>query len=188
MYVTPKEASKHFSVSDQALRSWAKDGKIKFTVTEGGHRRYYIRTENTVRQPGERVVYARVSSKKQEGDLCRQVEFLQAKYPGCRVVSDIGSGINFKRKGFRAILEGLFRGAVQEVVVAKRDRFTRFGFDLFEWIFEQHGAQLLSDQADIETNENELADDLMAIVTVFSARYYGRRKYNVLKENQDLSS
>lgn len=181
MHVNPKEASRHYNVSNQTLRSWANQGKIKFITTQGGHRRYCI-AENTVHnEDGQKIIYARVSSKKQQGDLDRQIGFLQTKYPGYRVVSDVGSGINFKRKGFKAILEGVFQGNIKEVVVSQRDRFTRFGFDLFEWIFEKHHALLLSDHANTEKHPSEeLSEDLMAIVTVFSARYYGRRKYKVL--------
>lgn len=190
MYVTPKQASKHYNVSEQALRSWAIQGKIKYITTKGGHRRYSITEPNGCKnEPIEKVIYARVSSKKQQGDLDRQIQFLQSKYPDYRVVSDIGSGINFNRKGFKGILEGLFRGAIKEVVVAKRDRFTRFGFDLFEWIFREHGALLLSDTTGSQDHpQEELSEDLMAIITVFSARYYGKRKYKVLQENKDLSN
>ena len=189
MYVKPKEASKHYNVSEQALRQWAHDGKIKYYTTKGGHRRYSIGTIDPKNEAGAKVIYARVSSKKQQGDLDRQVEFLQNKYPKYRVVTDIGSGINFKRRGFKGILEGVFKGTIKEVVVAKRDRFTRFGFDLFEWIFTEHNSQLISDQSDIgKCPENELSEDLMAIITVFSSKYYGRRKYKVLQENKDLSN
>jgi len=191
MYVTPKEASKHYNVSEQALRTWSIQGKIKYFTTKGGHRRYCISDTNDECKnvPVEKIIYARVSSKKQQGDLDRQIQFLKTRYPGYIIVSDIGSGINFKRKGFKSVLERVFKGTVKEVVVAKRDRFTRFGFDLFEWIFSQHNALLLSDQTGPEDiPETELSDDLMAIITVFSARYYGKRKYKILQENKDLSN
>lgn len=190
MYVNPKQASQHYNVSDQTLRSWALQGKIKYFTTKGGHRRYSIDESNECKnEPETKVIYARVSSKKQQGDLDRQIEFLQSKYPHHRIISDIGSGINFNRKGFKGILEGVFRGAIQEVVVAKRDRFTRFGFDLFEWIFKEHNALLLSDSTESSNDpQDELSEDLMAIITVFSARYYGKRKYKVLQENKDLSN
>jgi predicted site-specific integrase-resolvase len=187
MYVTPKEASKYYNVSEQALRSWAITGKIKYFTTKGGHRRYST-DEQVGNNEGEKVIYARVSSRKQQGDLDRQIKYLQSKYPTHRIVSDIGSGINFKRKGFKGILEGVFKGTIKEVVVAKRDRFTRFGFDLFEWIFEKHKALLIPDQPDGKPEESELSEDLMAIITVFTARYYGKRKYSVLQENKDLSN
>ena len=189
MYANPKEASKYYNVSEQALRSWAIQGKIKYFTTKGGHRRYSISDQECKQEPTEKIVYARVSSKKQQGDLDRQIKFLQTKYPKHKIISDIGSGINFKRKGFKRILEGIFKGIIKEVVVSKRDRFTRFGFELFEWIFKEHNALLLSDSTSPEkSSEEELSEDLMAIITVFSSRYYGRRRNNILQKNKDLSN
>ena len=127
-----------------------------------------------------KIIYSRVSSNKQKEDLQRQTEYLQTKYPEHQSITDIGSGINFNRKGLRQILEGVFKGNITEVVVAHKDRFTRFGYDLFEWIFEQHQAVLICDNKDNKDNKeptNELTDDLMSIITVFTARYYGKRKY-----------
>jgi predicted site-specific integrase-resolvase len=73
-------------------------------------------------------------------------------------------------------------------VVAKKDRFSRFGFELFEWIFKQFGASIVVvDGTEQFSPEVELAEDLMSIITVFSARYYGSRKYKILPENSDLS-
>lgn len=113
---------------------------------------------------------------------------LQSKYPDYEVISDIGSGINFKRKGLQTILELTFRGCLQTIVVAHRDRLTRFAFELFEFIFKQHNVTLeVMSSQDNEQPINELAQDLLAIITVFTARYYGSRKYNVLKKAKDLS-
>jgi len=198
MYVTPKEAIKYYKVSEQALRSWANTGKIQYYTTKGGHRRYLLPTENTTNELGDvtgeaeqhrkKIIYARVSSQKQKGDLGRQIEFLKTKYPDYQVISDIGSGINFDRKGFKNILDGVFKGTISEVVVTHRDRFTRFGFELFEWIFQQHNSQLLSDQTDNKNAQEELSEDLLSIITVFTARYYGKRKYKILSENPNIST
>lgn len=179
-YVKPKEASKYFNVSENTLRVWSSQGKIKYTTTKGGHRRYCINDE-----PKEtkqiKVIYSRVSSKKQHEDLQRQTEYLKTKYPEHTIVTDIGSGINFQRKGFKRILEGVFKGNISEVVVAHKDRFTRFGYSLFEWIFKQHHSTLICDKEEDKEEdkepENELTEDLMSIITVFTARYYGKRKY-----------
>ena len=181
MYVKPREASKYFNVSDNTLRCWARDGKIQYFTTEGGHRRYLLPTERSNQSQNEtmrqKIIYARVSSSKQREDLVRQVDFLKIKYPNHVVITDIGSGINFERVGFKRILEKLFSGNVEEVVVAHRDRFTRFGFSLFEWIFKRHNATLLCDTEASTSDGGELSEDIMAIITVFSARYHGRRKY-----------
>ena len=175
-YVKPKDASKYYNVSENTLRSWSSQGKIKYITTQGGHRRYRI--NNTPKQPNQiKIIYSRVSSKKQKEDLQRQTKYLQTKYPEHQSITDIGSGINFNRKGLRQILEGVFKGNITEVVVAHKDRFTRFGYDLFEWIFEQHQAVLICDNEENKEPENELTEDLMSIITVFTARYYGRRKY-----------
>ena len=182
-YVNPKVASKYFKVCENTLRTWSIEGKIKYTTTEGGHRRYLL--SETPKQTNQiKVIYTRVSSKKQQEDLVRQTEYLKDKYKTHIVISDIGSGINFERTGFKKILDGVFKGNITEVVVAHRDRFTRvgfaptrFGYSLFEWIFKQHQAILICDQKQGEEPTNELSEDLMSIITVFTARYYGKRKY-----------
>ena len=186
MYVRPKQASKYYNVSEQALRVWANTGKLKYTTTQGGHRRYLLEnidtTTNILPAEQRKIIYARVSSRKQKDDLDRQSEYLKSKYPSHTLITDIGSGINFDRPGFKRILEGVFSGTIKEVMVAHKDRFSRFGYSLFEWIFQQHNSKLVYDSESETSKQQELSDDLMAIITVFSARYYGRRKYkrNVL--------
>lgn len=179
MYVTPKKASKYYGVSENALRMWANDSQIKYIKTKGGHRRYQLSelkmSKTTSRE--KEIVYVRVSSKKQKDDLTRQTNYMRQKYPNHKVIKDIGSGINFKRKGFKRILEELFNGNIKEVVVAHKDRFSRFGYSLFEWIFQQHGAKLICDKETTGDETKELSEDLMAIITVFTARYHGKRKY-----------
>lgn len=180
-HVSPSEASKILGVSKQTLRRWENEGKIDCIRTEGGHRRYHIEKIQEERKLS--VVYARVSSRKQKSDLQRQIEFLQSEYPEYEVISDIGSGLNYKRPGFRRILVELFQGNIKEVVVAYKDRFTRVSFDFFEWLFDHFGASLVVlEDIDLSPQE-EMAEDLLAIVTVFTARYHGARKYSVLSKN-----
>ena len=135
-----------------------------------------------------KVCYCRVSSRKQRDDLERQVEFLREKIPGCEIITDIGSGLNFKRKGLTSLLESVCRGDVQEIVVAHKDRLCRFGFDLIKWLVEFHnGRVLVLDNTTLSPNE-ELVDDMLAIVHVFSCRINGFRKYkSKIKEDSDLS-
>lgn len=180
---TPKQLHEKYKVSNETLRRWEIEGKLTAIKTKGGHRRYLINEttiqslENTKRS----IIYARVSSKKQEGDLQRQVEFLQQHYPEHEVVTDIGSGINFKRKGMLQVLDILLQRNLKELVVAHRDRLCRFGFPIFEHIFQACGSILtvLEDTSEDKSLEQELADDLMSIVTVFTARYHGSRKYKL---------
>jgi predicted site-specific integrase-resolvase len=113
---------------------------------------------------------------------------MRAAYPGHSIVSDVGSGLNFKRRGLRSVLERSMRGEVEEVVVAHRDRLARFGTELIDWILRVHGTRLMVQHAPVETPESELADDLLAVVTVFACRRNGKRRYKApeTKETQDV--
>ena len=184
-FFTPKQLAKTFNVTNETLIQWEKDGKIKAQRTKGGHRRYIYDVPNVSLSKDWKdnkktsFIYARVSSGKQKNDLERQVEFLQSKYPNHTIIKDIGSGINFKRRGLITLLDQVFGGNVQEVVVAHRDRLSRFGFELFEHIFErfQTSITVLSDEQ-IKDPVNDLAKDLLSVVTVFTARYNGSRSYD----------
>lgn len=184
-YVSAKEASEYFGVCSETLRDWANKEQLDCIKTKGGHRRYYIEEEKDDRKC---YVYARVSSRKQEGDLKRQVKYLRGKYPSYEVITDIGSGLNFKRQGFRTILEELFQGNIRDVVVSSGDRFSRFGTrEFFGWLFEQFNAKLtILQNRNYENPEQELSEDLLEIITVFSARYHGRRKYTDNEESKNI--
>ena len=189
--VKAHQAAAFYNVSISNLRKWARDGGIPVEKTPGGHYLYLLpEPEPDIPHDdkwSENIIYARVSSKKQSADLQRQITQMSILYPEYTVVRDIGSGINYKRKGFRAILDRLFEGNIKQVVVAHQDRFTRFGFDFFQWLFERFGAVLESvEQPSAATGEDMVAD-IMEVFTVFSARYYGRRKYLPSKEDPDLS-
>jgi predicted site-specific integrase-resolvase len=186
-FVKSNIAVKFYNVDDSTLRRWARNGKIKTEITNGNQWRYWIDSiESGDINSGsdikpEFICYARVSSVKQKADLQTQVTYLRQHYPTYTIITDIGSGINYKRPGFKRILEGVFRGTIKKVMVANRDRFSRFGFDLFEWIFQEHGATLESIQKG-DTDGQDIVTDLMEIITVFSARYYGKRKYSLQKD------
>ena len=183
----PKELSKLLNVSNECLRLWSKEGKIKSAFTEGGHRRYIFK--DMAVDERKSYIYARVSSHKQKRDLDRQIRSLQQTFPEHEVISDVGSGLNYKRKGFIKILELLFQGNIKELVVAYKDRLSRFGFELFEFMFKRFGSILTVAQGNtIKEPVNEFAEDILSIITVFTARYYGRRKYNRLQKDSDLSN
>lgn len=191
-FYTPKQLSKLLRVSPQALKNWENNGKIRAVRTNGGHRRYIIPTTSQLytdtQQPRKQFIYARVSSSKQKGDLERQIASLQKAYPSFDVIKDIGSGINFKRRGLTSLLEQVFNGNVSQVVVSHKDRLTRFGFELFELIFRRFGVVLTVLSAPrVKEPASELATDLLSIITVFTARFYGSRKYKVLPKNKVLS-
>jgi hypothetical protein len=130
-----------------------------------------------------------VSSHSQKSDLERQIEFLVSSYPGCEVIKDIGSGLNFKRKGLLALLERILSGDVGMVVVANKDRLCRFGFDLVSWLAERSECKVLVLNNHVLSPEREMLEDVLAIIDVFSCKLYGLRKYKQkIKEDPDLQS
>jgi len=108
----PKQLADKLQVSKETLRLWAENGKIKVVKTDGGHRRYIYNEQTDNKDTRLKFIYTRVSSKKQQADLERQIEYLQKIHPEYRVISDIGSGLNFNRKGLNKLLEAIITGTV----------------------------------------------------------------------------
>ena len=130
----------------------------------------------TASKKTKKYIYARVSSKKQEADLKRQIQILVDAYPGHEVISDTGSGLNFKRSGLRTLLDRVYKGVVGEVVVLHKDRLSRFAGDLLEHLFVQAGVKLVVHGHDpVSGPVNDLADDLLAVTTFFVASHNGQR-------------
>jgi predicted site-specific integrase-resolvase len=123
---TPKELANILKVSVETLKYWETTGRIKASKTKGGHRRYIYSLPDvpSSHESKKKYLYARVSSFKQKDDLQRQVDALQKAYPHHEVIQDIGSGINFRRRGLVTLLDNVLAGGVSEVVVAHRDCIT----------------------------------------------------------------
>ena len=193
-FAKPETVEKTLGIHGNTLRRWADSGKIKcIRLSKRGHRMYDIdsiqkligvsdeppaqyQKDKAIIEPID-IAYCRVSSAKQKDDLERQVKYMQDLYPNHKIITDIGSGINFKRKGLRSILEDAFKGRVREVRVSHRDRLCRFGYDLIKWTLEQHGAKLMVLDDTKTSPQEEFTEDLLAIVTVFSCRFNGMRRY-----------
>ena len=188
MFVRPKEASEYYKVSKETLRLRAISGEIEFITTLHGHHRYKIIPINANKIIRKKIIYARVSSSKQKKDLDRQIEFVKQKFPEYTIVKDIGSGFNFKRKGFISIMEQIFNGSIEELVVAHNDRLTRIGFEFILFICKNFNTKLtiLSDK-DNKEPKDEFTDEFISVITYYTSKFYGIRKYNLLKENKDLS-
>lgn len=186
MYVSPRDAQKYLGVSRSKLQCLRSAGLIEYYTTDGGQHRYNTLSldhykDGIVREEKKtNYIYARVSSIHQKGDLERQVNFLCELYPKHKVIRDIGSGLNFKRRGFRSLLEQIRKGSVGEVVVAYKDRLCRFGYELVEWLINVNGGRIIvqNKEGHAKTAESELTEDLVAIISVFSARIHGSRSYN----------
>jgi len=182
-FISAKEARRLLGVATATLINWDNQGKITTSRTPSGRRIYSKQEVLKFSSSNQSVVkkticYCRVSSKKQMDDLERQKDFFKSRYPDAELVTDVGSGINWKRKGLKTILESAMSGGIKEVVVAHRDRLCRFAFELFELIFQMYQVELIVlNNQNQESSEVELADDIMSIVHVYSCRQMGRRRY-----------
>lgn len=179
------EAASKLGLTVTTLQRWDRRGKIRVVRTLGGMRRiplsevHRLMGEQEVRVP---VLYARVSSHGQKEDLERQKERLLRAFPGAELHTDIRSGLKFDRPGFLAVLKAVQERRVSRVVVAYEDRLARFGVDLLRQVFSAYGTTLeVMDPKPKDTPETELANDLISIITSFSARLYGLRSHKTKK-------
>ena len=191
-YIKPKEASKILGVNLDTLRRMAERGEIKHIRTDTGRYLFdissFIKRGNPDIQERKTICYARVSSRGQKSDLQNQIALLKTKYPETEVISDFGSGLNFHRKGLEKIMDLAYKGELKELVVTYKDRLCRFGFELIEYILKtQSNAKIVVLCHNSTSKESELATDLLSIITVFSARMHGLRKYkNQIKEDKSI--
>jgi len=190
-YYTPREAARALGYNVDYLRQLAKKGNIDFIMSPGGQRRYdvdgFIKSQKQA--DGSAICYCRVSGKAQSDDLASQVEYMRQRFPDAEIITDFGSGINFKRKGLRSILERVLRGDKLRIIVAHRDRLARFGGEVIQFLVEQNGGEVVVLDQTIYSPEEELTADLLSILHVFSCRMYGLRRYrDKIKEDPNLTN
>ena len=143
VYLPSRKAAERLGLHPNTLRNYADQGKIPHYRNSAGQRLYDVDAYLRGSIPAETVCYCRVSSARQGEDLQRQVDFMRERYPDAGIVTDVGGGLNFRRKGLVALLERLHSGDKLRIVVAHRDRLARCGFDLIEWLAEQNGGEVV---------------------------------------------
>lgn len=187
------EAAEALGVSITTLRRWEADGKLAAEHTAGGHRHYdlaklrpeWFRSADEAKR--KTVAYARVSSDDQKDDLERQkqvLEFYCAQQGWMfEVIADLGSGMNYHKKGLKRLLDDVVDGRIGRLVITHKDRLLRFGAELVFAICEAKNVEVvILNQGEDTTFEEDLAKDVLEIITVFSARLYGARS----RKNQKL--
>ena len=195
----PKDFAELLGVSVKTLQRWDRDGILKANRTPTD-RRYYtydqylqfkgIQTENDIR---DTVIYARVSTRNQKDDLQNQVEFLKqfCNAKGIIVnqcVEDFGSGLNYNRKKWNRLLDEVMANKIKTIVISNKDRFIRFGYDWFEKFCEKFNTKIIIVNNETLSPNEELVQDIISILHVFSCRLYGLRKYkNQIKEDEEIA-
>ena len=195
----PKDFAELLGVSVKTLQRWDRDGILKANRTPTD-RRYYtyeqylqfkgVQTENDRR---DTVIYARVSTKNQKDDLQNQVEFLKqfCNAKGMIVnqcIEDFGSGLNYNRKKWNQLLDEVMENKIKTIVISDKDRFIRFGYDWFEKFCEKFNTKIMIVNNETLSPKEELVQDILLILHVFSCRLYGLRKYkNQIKKDEEIA-
>lgn len=197
---SPREASKILGVTVLTLQRWDNLGIIKAVRTPANRRRFpkseidrLLGYSEPATSDRTLAIYGRVSSgeQKTKGDLDRQVLVIKDKldlltYQSITIITDVGSGLNDKRKGLIRLMEMAKKGEITDLAIRYKDRLTRFGFNYLQIFFESYGVKIhiLDDNLKDKTVYEELMEDLLSIITSFSGKLYGIRsgKNKLLKD------
>ncbi|EFA71151.1 IS607 family transposase [Cylindrospermopsis raciborskii] len=188
MTISIGDTAKELGVSVKTVRRWADSGKLRFERSPLGHRRFYLAdikriTPRDFNQLEDRVTinYARVSSSDQKEELTRQIQVLEA-FSGANgwqfeTIYDLGSGLNYNKKGLQKLLKRILQGDVGRLVLTHKDRLLRFGSELVFAMCEEYETEvvIINKSTEETTFEQELVTDMIELITVFSARLYGSR-------------
>ena len=206
-FVGGKKASEIIGVHQRTLYLWDKKGLIETIRTMGNKRLYnvekYLKEKICNDENKEKniilcddldkldkeieklnICYVRVSSNGQKDDLERQKNMMIKLYPKHKIIEDIGSGLNLNKRGIKKIINLAIEGKINELVVAYKDRLTRFGFELIEELIQKYskGKIIILNEKEIIEPEEELVKDVMSILNVYVAKMNGLRKYNVINK------
>lgn len=206
-FVGGKKASEIVGVHQRTLYLWEEKGVIETIRTPGGKRLYNVekylnekicddnnKIKNTIlcdnledldkKNEKLNICYVRVSSNNQKDDLERQKNMMIKLYPKHLIIEDIGSGLNLNKRGIKKIINLAIEGKINELIVAYKDRLTRFGFELIEELIEKYsnGKIIIINQKDAIEPEEELVKDVMSILNIYVAKMNGLRKYNKIEK------
>ena len=182
----PKEFAELLNVSVLTLQRWDNAGKLKAFRTPTNRRYYtyeqYQKYMGITTLNKKTVIYTRVSTSNQKDALKNQVEFLKQYVNGKgiivdTVIEDYGSGLNYNRKQWNKLIDECMTNEIGTIIITHKDRFVRFGFDWFEKFLNKFGVKFIIVNNESLSPQEELVQDIISILHVFSCRIYGLRKY-----------
>ena len=182
IYVPRRKVVEVLGIHYQTVANLVKRNEIeiiKIGKKFGYNLNKYIKDNNIIINQKKSICYCRVSSQKQKEDLQRQINVMKEKYPNHIIISDIASGLNFKRKGLLDIINMAIKNEIEEVVISYKDRLARFGYELIETILKEHSNAKIKilNKTEEKTKEEELTEDIISIMNVYVAKINGLRKY-----------
>lgn len=179
--------SKLIGKTTKTIRKWDKDGTLKPEYkTSGGHRMYSDKQLNEILGTKNinkiNIGYCRVSSKKQKDDLNRQItlvqNYLSSKGKQFEIISDIGSGINYNKKGLLNLIDKILNNEVDTIAILHKDRLIRFGFDILNYICQKFNTKIeIINKVENKSDEQNLVDDILNIIHVFSCKLNGKKSH-----------
>lgn len=194
----PQEFAEMLGILVKTLQRWDNEGKLKANRSPTD-RRYYTHKQYVEymvggeNKTGKTIIYTRVSTQNQKDDLNNQVELLK-QYANAKgmivdeIFEDVGSGLNYNRKKWNKLIEDCMLGEVKTILVAHKDRFIRFGYEWFERFLKSNGVDIIVVNNEKLSPEEELVNDLISIIHVFSCKIYGLRKYKKqIKEDVEIA-
>lgn len=193
----PSDFAELLNVSVKTLQRWDREGILHAKRTPTNRRYYtydqYLKFKGLDNHVDRKIViYSRVSTNNQKDDLANQIEFLKnfanAKYIIVdEVIKDIGSGLNYNRKKWNKLLEECMENKIDSILVTHKDRFIRFGFEWFERFIGKFNTKIIVVNNESLSSQEELVQDIISILHVFSCRIYGLRKYKKkIKEDKEI--
>lgn len=185
---SPQEFGQLIGRKTKTLQKWDREGKLVAQRSPTTNRRYYTHEQYVAyrglvaQEQGLTIAYTRVSGVAQRPELAKQIKALEAYCQQQSItvdewISDIGSGLNYTRKQFNRLMEMIELGQVRRLVIAHQDRLVRFGYDYFEAFCQRHHTEIAVVNGEAMSPEQELVQDLLAIVTEFASRLHGLRSY-----------
>ena len=194
----PKEFAELLNISIITLQRWDNDGKLKAFRTTTNRRYYtyeqYLEYTGIHKETDSRkiVIYTRVSTSKQKDDLKNQVEFLR-QYANAKgiivdeVIEDYGSGLNYNRKKWNRLIDSCMTNEISTIIITHKDRFIRFGYDWFESFLAKFNVEIIVVNNESLSPQEELVQDIISILHIFSCRIYGLRKYKKkIREDEEV--
>lgn len=197
-YYSIGQFSKLIGKTTQTLRNWDKEGVLNpHHIANSGYRYYsqeqlnhFLGLKSEVQLNKKIIGYCRVSSHKQKDDLEKQIEnvktYMYAKGYSFEIITDIGSGINYNKKGLNQLIDMITNSEIDKIVVLYKERIIRFGYELIENLCTKYGTTIEIIDNTERTGEQELVEDMIQIVTVFSARLQGKKSHKAKKMIKEL--
>ena len=194
----PNEFAELLNVSVITLQRWDNKGKLKAFRSPTNRRYYtyeqYLEYKGINKKDNNRktIIYTRVSTSNQKDDLKNQVDFLR-QYANAKgiivdeVIEDYGSGLNYNRKKWNKLIDSCMTNEIGTIIITHKDRFIRFGYDWFERFLAKFNVEIIVVNNESLSPQEELVQDIISILHIFSCRIYGLRKYkNKIKEDEEV--